>query len=224
MSDVTMNVYEKLNKARMMFQNANIKKSGINKYAGYTYFELSDILPVVNKICEEVKATCVISFFNDYAELHFVNAEKPNEEVRFTSPMSKATLKGCHDVQNLGAVETYIKRYLYQNCFEIAESDALDATMQPNGSMPAGVQKGTSSMQSSTPKKWTKEQLAELQKLLESKLPDNSDVFTREDKDVFNKMYASCDSFDEAVKKAKVKIDEAKKTYEEYQNIPDDIF
>ena len=34
-------------------------------------------------------------------------------------------------MQNLGAVETYIKRYLYQNCFEIVESDVLDETMNP---------------------------------------------------------------------------------------------
>ena len=46
--------------------------------------------------------------------------------------MSEASLKGCHQVQNLGAVETYIKRYLYQNCFEIVEADALDGTMNPN--------------------------------------------------------------------------------------------
>ena len=43
--------------------------------------------------------------------------------------MSSASLKGCHEVQNLGAVESYIKRYLYQNCFEIAEPDACDRTM-----------------------------------------------------------------------------------------------
>ena len=52
--------------------------------------------------------------------------------IQFTSPMSNASLKGCHEVQNLGAVETYIKRYLYQNCFEIVEADALDGVMDPN--------------------------------------------------------------------------------------------
>jgi hypothetical protein len=46
--------------------------------------------------------------------------------------MASASLKGCHEVQNLGAVESYIKRYLYQNCFEIAEPDSLDKTMNPN--------------------------------------------------------------------------------------------
>jgi hypothetical protein len=54
--------------------------------------------------------------------------------------MSSASLKGCHEVQNLGAVETYIKRYLYQNCFEIVEGDALDSTMNPADEKPTKSQ------------------------------------------------------------------------------------
>jgi hypothetical protein len=49
--------------------------------------------------------------------------------VTFSSPMSSAALKGCHDVQNLGAVQTYLRRYLWTNAFEIVEHDALDAVM-----------------------------------------------------------------------------------------------
>jgi hypothetical protein len=45
-----------------------------------------------------------------------------------TSPMSSAALKGCHEVQNLGAVQTYIRRYLWVTAMEIVEHDALDAT------------------------------------------------------------------------------------------------
>jgi hypothetical protein len=42
--------------------------------------------------------------------------------------MSSAALKGCHDVQNLGAVISYLRRYLWTNAFEIVEHDVLDAT------------------------------------------------------------------------------------------------
>jgi hypothetical protein len=69
------------------------------------------------------------------AKLDFCDLEK-DERITFTSPMSSASLKGCHEVQNLGAVETYIKRYLYQNCFEIVEGDALDSTMNPADEKP----------------------------------------------------------------------------------------
>jgi len=45
-----------------------------------------------------------------------------------TSPMSSAALKGCHDVQNLGAVQTYIRRYLWVTAMEIVEHDAIDSS------------------------------------------------------------------------------------------------
>ena len=127
-----MNVYEKLNEARIKFQNANVKKSGKNSYAGYTYYELADILPAINKLAQELKFTCIVNFTNEIATLDFVDLEKPEDKIIFTSPMSKASLKGCHEVQNTGATETYLKRYLYQNCFEIVENDLLDSTMNPN--------------------------------------------------------------------------------------------
>lgn len=131
-----MNVYEKLNEARIKFQNANVKKSGHNKFAGYTYYELSDILPAINKLAQELKFTCIVNFTNEIATLDFVDLEKPEDKIVFTSPMSKASLKGCHEVQNTGATETYLKRYLYQNCFEIVENDLLDSTMNPNQPQP----------------------------------------------------------------------------------------
>ncbi len=42
--------------------------------------------------------------------------------------MAEAQLKGCHPVQNLGATQTYLRRYLYVLALEIVEHDALDAT------------------------------------------------------------------------------------------------
>lgn len=57
-----------------------------------------------------------------------VNVEEPEEKLEFKSPMKSANLKGCHDIQNLGAVETYQRRYLYMNALEIVEHDPLDAT------------------------------------------------------------------------------------------------
>jgi hypothetical protein len=42
--------------------------------------------------------------------------------------MSEASLKGCHPVQNLGAVETYVRRYLWVTALEIVEHDGLDSS------------------------------------------------------------------------------------------------
>jgi len=122
-----MNVYEKLQKARIELQSTKMKKSGHNKFAGYQYFELGDFLPEINKLFAELKLCSTVSFGKDLAELKVINIEKPEEVITFTSPMADANLKGCHPIQNLGAVETYSRRYLYVTALEIVEHDALDS-------------------------------------------------------------------------------------------------
>ena len=122
-----MSVYKKLQQARMLLQNTKLSKSGKNKFAGYEYFELADFLPAIQKICNDVGLCGVVSFNHEMAFLQITDVED-GTSIMFTSPMSSAALKGCHDVQNLGAVQTYLRRYLWTNAFEIVEHDALDAT------------------------------------------------------------------------------------------------
>ena len=123
-----MSVYKKLQEARILLQNTKLNKSGKNKFAGYESFELGDFLPQIQNICKNVGICGILSFNHDMAYLQITDVEDCTS-VMFTSPMSSAALKGCHDVQNLGAVQTYLRRYLWTNAFEIVEHDALDATM-----------------------------------------------------------------------------------------------
>lgn len=122
------NVYERLQKARIELQKTELKKSGNNKFAGYNYFELGDFLPTVQTIFTNHGLFGHVSFNADLAVLTIRAWDKPDETVQFLSPMRDAALKGCHAIQNLGAVQTYLRRYLWVNAMEIVEHDALDAT------------------------------------------------------------------------------------------------
>jgi hypothetical protein len=122
-----MNVYQKLNAARDKFHSQELKKSGHNKFAGYQYFELGDFVVPALAIFKEVGLTSVISFGADQAVMQIINTDKPEESIYITSPMSEANLKGCHPVQNLGAVQTYTRRYLWVAALEIVEHDAIDS-------------------------------------------------------------------------------------------------
>lgn len=126
-----MSIYKKLQDARIKLQNTELKKSGHNKFAGYKYFELGDFLPAIQKICSEMSLCGVVSFDHNMAYLQ-INDTEDGTSVMFTSPMSSAALKGCHDVQNLGAVQTYLRRYLWVNAFEIVEHDAIEPVTNPN--------------------------------------------------------------------------------------------
>jgi hypothetical protein len=122
-----MNVHEKLMKARLELQGKKLSKTGKNSFAGYQYFELGDFLPVVQEIFAGLKLCGIVSYTADLAKLT-ITCTEGNGTVELTSPMGSAALKGCHEVQNIGAVETYQRRYLWVTAMEIVEHDALDAT------------------------------------------------------------------------------------------------
>jgi len=124
-----MSVYRKLQEARIELQSKPLKKSGKNKFAGYEYFELGDFLPTIQNICLDKGLCGSVTFYTDIAVLTITDVDKPEDKIEFKCPMSSAALKGCHEVQNLGAVQTYLRRYLWTNAFEIVEHDALDATL-----------------------------------------------------------------------------------------------
>lgn len=130
-------VYEKLQKARIKLQNTALKKSGYNKFAEYKYFELGDFLPAIQSIFSELKLCPVVSFGTELATLRIIDTENGNC-ITFTSPMAQANLKGCHPIQNLGAVETYSRRYLYVTALEIVEHDAIDSS-EPVSAKPITV-------------------------------------------------------------------------------------
>jgi hypothetical protein len=137
-----MNVYTKLNHARERFHSRQLKKSGHNKFAGYHYFELGDFVLPALEIFKDLGLTSIISFDAEYATLTIVNTEKPEETIVISSPMSTAALKGVQEVQNLGAVQTFLRRYLWVAALEIVEHDALDATTGRKGDAPIVTPKG----------------------------------------------------------------------------------
>lgn len=121
-----MNIYEKLQSARVKLQTMNLKKSGKNSYSGFTYYELADFLPQVNKIFEDLKLFSNFSIIDGIANLVVIDAEKPEDKTNFIMPTAELQLKGCTAIQSLGGVNTYCKRYLYLNALEIVEADMLD--------------------------------------------------------------------------------------------------
>lgn len=124
-----MNVYKKLQQARVRLQATELKKSGKNTFAKYSYFELGDFLPTIQTIFDEIGLCGAITFGKDYASLSIFDVDKPEDFIVFASPMAEADLKSCHPIQNLGAVQTYLRRYLWVTAMEIVEHDAIDATI-----------------------------------------------------------------------------------------------
>lgn len=122
-----MSVHKKLMQARIKLQGMELKKSGENKFAGYKYFELGDFLPQTQQIFHDLGLCSVVSFRPDAATLDIIDTED-GTMVTISSPMAEANLKGAHPIQNLGAVESYQRRYLWMAAMEIVEHDIIDAS------------------------------------------------------------------------------------------------
>lgn len=121
------NIYGKLAVARASFLSAGVKKTGINRYAEFKYFTLDDIIPVKQEIFKEVGLLDCISFEEDLARLTLVNIDNPVESIEFTSPLADDESLIKNPIQKLGAVETYVRRYLYMLMLDIVEADTVDA-------------------------------------------------------------------------------------------------
>lgn len=139
-------VLSKLAQARLVIQGKKLNKSGENKHLGFNYYELGDILPTVNEVFSELG---LLGQFCIIGEIPFANASltiydtASGESVKFESPTAQATLVKATPVQELGAVHTYLKRYLYLNALELVEPDVLDKGLGDKDTVNGGDTKAT---------------------------------------------------------------------------------
>ena len=125
---------------RVSLQNAKLKKSGRNKFAGFDYFELSDFLPKLNELMLEEDINDRYYIKDGYAVLELIKGDEVNTYtmpfVMFDTPanikVDKDTgevreIKTMQDIQYLGALNTYYKRYLYLNAFGITDGEVIDS-------------------------------------------------------------------------------------------------
>lgn len=120
-----MSIYLKLQQARVELQKQPIKKSGENKFSKFSYFELADFLPTINELFLKFKLIDVFSLYPDRAELVIYDAES-DQKLVFTSATATAEMKGVTPIQQKGAENTYMRRYLLLNALNIVENDVLD--------------------------------------------------------------------------------------------------
>jgi len=124
-----MSVYKKLQEARVILHKTQLNKSGKNKFAGFSYFELADFIPQVTEIFNKLGLCGIVSFTAETAYLT-VHETEGDGFVTFTSPLVMAENAKGQAIQSLGSTHTYFRRYLWLMCMEIIENDVIDAVDQ----------------------------------------------------------------------------------------------
>lgn len=126
--EVPTNVYGKLIEARIRFRETGIKKKGVNRYAEFDYFRLDEIIPVKQEIFRDLGLADVITFGNEVATLTIFNVDNPEESIDFMSQLAPDESMIKNPIQKVGAVQTYVRRYLYLLALDIIESDGIEET------------------------------------------------------------------------------------------------
>lgn len=151
------NVKAKLQLARVMLQEENLKKTGDNKFANFMFFQLEDFLPKVNEIFAKLGLHSEFSITPEviaYEETMNINGEnkivtkkpiikeiatlvitdilKPDDVEVYemeVAPLERGNNTKQNTYQAAGGRNTYYKRYLYMNALEIVEKDESDTVL-----------------------------------------------------------------------------------------------
>ena len=130
----TMNVFQKLQLARVRFLEAGVDKSGKHMKLEYKYFELADIVPNAEQIFHEIGLMMVPSMYGDKATARVYNVNDREDFIDFVAPytpiapiVSNAGNQVTNEMQATGSSITYIRRYLWQLVLDIVEHDSIDS-------------------------------------------------------------------------------------------------
>ena len=143
MNQKTLN--EAIASIRVKLQKADLRKTGKNKFAGFEYFELADFLPTLNELMEKEGVNDLFTIEENKAILTLIKGEEKQSYmipfIMFETPLNIKGAKSMQDIQYLGALNTYYKRYLYLNAFGITDGDVIDALdVEGNGAKKASAQ------------------------------------------------------------------------------------
>lgn len=132
----------KLSLARAEIANMKLKKTGRNNYSDYDYYELGDFLPEATK-CLAKHNLCAIFNLGNVAELKVI--DELGNYIVFSRQYQLAQMKNAPSLHNIQATSTYMKRYLYIDMLELAETDTLDRISSKELSKPKANAKDYSS-------------------------------------------------------------------------------
>lgn len=130
--EIPIHLLKKIMLARKKFKDKGIKKSGYNQFQKFSYYELKDIIPEAIEICLELNMATRFTYEYDHYTLKIYDLDH-KEVTEFCMPGKDYSNEGNinNQLQNLGKIQTYIRRYLYMQFLDITENDVVDAS-KPN--------------------------------------------------------------------------------------------
>ena len=120
-------VFAKITEAKYRMSLEAIKPSGKNDYQKFEYLELKDFIPKANKIFRDLKLNTQFDFSNPLEAKLIVRDLESQTMTEFVTQLPEVTEKTPNKfIQQVGALQTYARRYLYIQMLDLTVHDEID--------------------------------------------------------------------------------------------------
>ena len=111
-----MSIYQKLTNMQNDLLETNIPKSGKNKFGGFDYYELDDLLPPILMLCKQYQCSLFFDFPYDLEAgcykgvLHLISWNNVEDKINVEVPFPQLEkLPKMNWAQSSGTYQTYMK-------------------------------------------------------------------------------------------------------------------
>lgn len=130
----TKTTLQKIEEAKSIIRNTEVKKAGRNDYSGYDYFTPEQIEQLVSDATGELKLFIKFDLQRDElgisGKLTAINLEDEEDIIFFVMASAIPEITATNIAQQLGGAMTYTKRYMLMNTFDITDNNADFDTSQ----------------------------------------------------------------------------------------------
>jgi len=131
------NVLKKLEEARLIIYNSDLKKAGRNDFSKFDYYTPEQVERLVDGACSKTNTIVLCNLKADehglFQTLDFIDLES-EEELYFEMRTKHGSIKATNETQQMGGTDTYSERYIKMKVFQIKDNnldfDSKDNTKQ----------------------------------------------------------------------------------------------
>lgn len=125
-----MSLFEKITYIRMEIHGTEITPSGNNTFMKNQYYKLSDFIGIVDTVLKKYRVFADVEYDSQNAVLLIINIDNEKEKItkKFPNVNAIETFKSntkANNIQKINSMQTYQKRYLYKNFFNIEDTEIL---------------------------------------------------------------------------------------------------
>ena len=128
------NVLKKLQEARLIIYNSDLKKAGRNEYSKFDYYTPEQVERLVDGACSKTNTIVLCNLkadaFGLFQTLEFIDLDS-DEKLEFEMRTKHGSITATNETLQMGGTDTYSERYIKMKVFQIKDNN-LDFDSKDN--------------------------------------------------------------------------------------------